>query len=351
MPKNIIAVAISGGIDSLASLKKLNARKNVFAIHGQFLDNINDQLTEKIINSCKQIDVPLYIVDLRESFKKLVIESFAKDLHDGLTPNPCAKCNKLIKFGLLLDKAKELGANLLATGHYAKIEKDKNNNISLYSSKDTTKDQSYFLSLVPKTSLTHVLFPLANETKKEIIKYINSKNILVPQQNESQDICFLENNFADSLLPQIWSQMRLKAPNQGDIIFKDKKIGIHKGLWRHTEGQRKGLGIAHSEPLYVIKKDRINNSIYVGEKKDIYIHGVYTKEANFLALKENWPQKLFVRVRYRQKAVAASVSINDTSSLKITFNNHEFPTAPGQIATIYDEFGQVLAGAEITEIF
>ncbi len=349
-----IAVAVSGGADSLFALISLNEQgHDVIALHGIFLPQASTKTIQDLQAQCTRLHIPLHVIDMRKQFDSLIIQSFIQSYAKGQTPNPCALCNTHIKFGLLMDAAFEHGAELFATGHYA-TKNPSSCQSPLSKGQDQTKEQSYFLSLVPKQRLEKAIFPLAKTKKTDNIQYLQGNNFAPPIITESQEICFVPEDAYRPFLQQEAKQRGITLPQGGPIFIKDghKEIpmGEHRGLWQYTEGQRRGLGIAWSEPLYVCAKDNTRNALILGTAKNLALHGCVLSELNLFVQPMYWPQNIFARVRYRQKEAPAKALWKD-DELSINFQLPQSPTACGQIAAIYDENGHILAGGIIKEVF
>lgn len=338
-----IAIALSGGADSLMSMLLLReSGVKVMAVHALFLPQKNQALIQSLIQICQQLDLPLHIIDLRQEFEQLVIAPFIAAYAQGLTPNPCATCNPVIKFGLLLDKVLALGAEAMATGHYARLQ-DSPDGPCLFRGQDPAKDQSYFLSRVPRQSFKHILFPLADWTKTQVHAALATQNLAACVQQESQEICFIPGNYRDFM-----SGRNTSLSGSGPIVLSDgTQVGQHQGLWNYTLGQRKGLGIAYSEPLYVLSKDMQNNHLVVGTKAQAVSTQCQTAPPNILIPQEQWPKQTVVQTIYRQQPVSALVQTH-TKGMTIVFDQPRPLPAPGQIAAVYAKTGQVLAGAVLT---
>ncbi len=362
-----IAVAVSGGADSLYALVHLYEQgHDILALHGLFLPekDTNSTALAALEKLCAERGIALHIVDFRQEFSQRVIAPFVKAYAEGRTPNPCALCNKQVKFGLLMDKAFELGAEYFATGHYAALHPDTGKSLApqhspLIKGQDIRKDQSYFLSLVPRKRFEKILFPLAKTQKNENIHFLQAQGINIPIAKESQEICFVPADAYREFLLARSKDYGIKLGKGGQIFIKEdgqeillpKKFGgAHAGLWQYTEGQRRGLGVAWKEPLYVCAKDSARNALILGNKAEATLVGCVTGQANFLVDPKHWPQDILVRVRYRQQEVPAKISIQD-ERLHIHFATAQSPTAPGQIAAVYDATGSILAGASIEEVF
>ncbi|WP_325169210.1 tRNA-specific 2-thiouridylase [Desulfovibrio desulfuricans] len=372
----IVAVAVSGGVDSLCAVVMLhNAGFRVLALHGLFLPDGPTVAPAGLAEACATLGVPLHVADLREAFQREVLTPFAAAYAQGRTPNPCAYCNRAIKFGVLLDTALALGADKLATGHYARLVPGPSSPATagedetsetyplLAAAADAAKDQSYFLSLVPRQRLSHALFPLYGQNKEQTRAIVAAAGLAVPLPSESQDICFAPPaaqagmSAAEAYRPFLerhWQAAGTIAPGPGPVLLQDaagnrREIARHKGLWRYTEGQRKGLGIAHTEPLFVLTKDSATNSLVVGPRALLGIRTCVTGPANIALPPHLWPDSLLVRLRHRQRPCPARVQVED-ACLRIMLAEPQFPTAPGQVAAVYDEEGRVLAAGVVEEM-
>lgn len=333
------AVAVSGGADSLLTLLLLHeAGVPAAAFHGRFLPPSKDsQRREECLTAlCAERGIPLTVLDLTETFARTVIQPFVRDYAAGRTPNPCASCNPAMKWGVLWEKAQALGATTLATGHYARLQDG-----ILLRGADPTKDQSYFLALVPQERLLHTRLPLGERTKAWVRAELARRGIQPPEKRESQDICFVPGTYHDLMAAH-------GVPNTpGPIVLPDgTPLGTHQGLWRLTIGQRRGLGIAYREPLFVIAKDPTTNTVIVGPKSATLAWGCRTQPANFLAPPKTWPKGLLVQTSFRQAPQPAHVHVETDQSLVIRFQSPGPRPTPGQLAVVYHS-SRVLAGAVI----
>ena len=345
-----IAVALSGGADSLMALLLLKEQgHDLFAVHAHFLPPSGETITlsKKINDICSKLGIELHILDLSREFEQKVIAPFIQSYVKNYTPNPCALCNVTMKFGLLLDKTLGLGAQKMATGHYAQI-KIIDDQPTLWRAKDSLKDQSYFLSLVPRHRFKNVAFPLASWSKKEVRKFLEKKSISPVISRESNEICFIDNDYREFLL-----QKGVKLPGPGPIkTSKGEILGTHKGLWRYTLGQRKGIGIAYKYPLYVINKDLTQNTLIVGPEEELWSKGCIAQDVNFLVPPDQWPREILAQTRYRQKAKKARAEISGSGEsednlLHINFIEPQKQPTPGQVAAVFSPQGQVLGAGII----
>jgi len=352
MTKTRIAVAVSGGVDSLYALVALKERgEKPLALHARMLPpdlapTGYDSMLDRMGEICVSLNVPLSIIDCADAFADAVINPFVRAYAAGVTPNPCAHCNASIKFGLLLDQARTLGATRLATGHYIRLEQTETG-VALYAGQDATKDQSYFLSLVVRERLNFAVAPLADKSKDEIRAYLAARKLDPPAPGESQEICFVPNDNYRAFLESRAARIGVQLPGPGSVTLLDGTvIGTHKGLWQYTEGQRRGLGIAWCEPLYVLAKNMENNTLVAGGAQSLGGCEVWTENCNFLVPLEKWPKTVFARTRFRQKPRPVKATFIG-EHLVLAEETPSGPHACGQIATVYDADMRVLAGGVI----
>ncbi len=354
--KKGVAVALSGGIDSLVAaflLKK--SYPTLLGIHftTQYYTSSNN-----IESISKQLDIPVYCIDLKDEFETSVVSYFINTYQSGKTPNPCVICNQKVKFGALYKAAQNLGVSFLATGHYAKVEKRE-----LLKGKDSLKEQSYFLSMLSPEQLKQSIFPLGDLTKQEVIAIATNNGLVPIHKKESQDICFIkEESFADFIAS--------KSPlpfSQGDIITTDNKIvGRHKGLYSYTIGQRKGLNCPGPAPYYVKKIDMEHNRLIIGFKEELFQNECSIKNINWLSDKAatdilTSPLRVTTKIRYSHSGASSTLILQNNTkeynqggkeqdkynSLKVMFDEPQLAITPGQCAVFYD--GEQVLGAGFIE--
>ena len=352
MPKRVL-IGMSGGVDSSVSallLKKagyevIGATMKLFTPKCNLKDSCGgDKGIEDAKKICKQLDIPHYVIDNTKEFDEKVIQNFISEYSNARTPNPCIECNKYLKFGEFYKKSLELNCDYIATGHYAKIEySDKYKSYIMKKSDSLKKDQTYFLYGINKEILPKILFPLEKFPDKDEVRKIARDNRLeVAEKTDSQEVCFIpDDDYAGFVCKNT-------KPKAGNIVLKDGTIlGRHNGLIHYTIGQRKGLGIAYKEPLYVLKLNTNTNEVIVGSEKELYSKELYASELNFLVdINLNEPINVMAKVRYRAKEANAILYPPENGICKVKFEEPQRAITPGQSVVFYDR-DVVLGGGKI----
>ena len=355
-----IAVAMSGGVDSSVTAALLTEQgHDVIGITMRVWDPSTCGVFEEDAEaSCcspddvrdagriaDQLGIPFYVVNFEDEFRRLVISDFISEYYRGRTPNPCIRCNELVKFGLLLEKARDLGADFLATGHYAQVEKGDDGFFHLLKGLDPKKDQSYFLFALSQEQLARTLFPLGGLTKLEVRALASRFELRVAEKGESQEICFIpDDNYVRFL------EAEKDAENlSGAIVDQQGNVlGRHHGTYRYTVGQRRGLGIAWKEPLYVLGVDAKRREVIVGPHEELLKEGLRASNVNWLMPKPTTEFASSCRIRYRHQAVPCRVIPLPDNRVEVHFTEKEKSVTPGQAVVFYDG-NRVLGGGWIEE--
>ncbi len=300
---------------------------------------------------CSQINTPHYVFDLREEFKEKVIKNFINEYTNGRTPNPCIVCNTEIKWKVLREKAKKLGAEFIATGHYARVEYDKKRKrFLLLKGKDERRDQSYALWSLSQDNLAVTLLPLGELTKTKTRELAKKYNLKTASKKESQEICFIPDDDYPRFVRE-WEKGRGSGVKEGPIYnLKGEKIGTHGGISFYTIGQRKGLRIALGKPLYVVKIDPKENALWVGQNKDLLKKSFYVSNLNWVSI-QNLEDKLEceIKIRYSHRPMKGEISRLTERMILVKFESPERAVTPGQSAVFY-RGDEVLGGGVIEKV-
>ncbi len=335
-----VGVAMSGGVDSSTVAYLL--KQQGYDIFGVTMKTFKDEDSDAK-KVCDDLGIEHYVLDVRDEFKKKVVDYFINEYINGRTPNPCMVCNRHIKFGKMLDFILSKGASFMATGHYTKL---KNGLLSV--GDDSNKDQVYFLSQIEKDRLNKIIFPVGDLEKSELRKLAEQLGVRVYSKKDSQEICFVDDGKLKEFLIE---NTKGKAEKTGNIVDKDGNIlGRHKGFSFYTIGQRKGLGISSEEPLYVLAFDRETNNIIVGKNEDLFKDELIATRLNLfsVSLLESLDNlECFAKTRSRD-VLHKCVLKKDGDSFKVKFiDNKVRAITPGQGIVFYNNEGNVIAGGFI----
>ena len=334
-----VAVAMSGGVDSAAALylAKQSAGK-VFGITAIMTQEESRCCSSEEIESAarvaKALGVEHHVVEVKSNFKRDVIDYFCSEYLAGRTPSPCVMCNRHIKFGELLEKARELGADRLATGHYARVSDG-----SLYRGVDASKDQSYFLAMLKQDQVDAACFPVGDMTKPDVRKIVADAGLPVRSKGESQEVCFVMEGTHGN-----WIDVRtLSTPGPGNIVdMSGKVLGRHAGIHHYTIGQRRGLGVASTQRLFVTRIDKDRNEVVLGCREDAMGSSMTVDALSWTkgsASAESF--KCESQIRYAQDPAECLMKIDGTQA-QVDFSEPQFGIAPGQLAAFFD--GDLLLG-------
>lgn len=333
--KRRIAVAMSGGVDSSVAAALLHeAGHDIVGLTMRLMPGEPgpEDAEEAAQRVAAHLGIEHRVAALEAVFQERVVGPFTDMYAQGRTPNPCVWCNRRIKFGALLEEARALGADCLATGHYARIERH-GERWALRRARDLAKDQTYFLSSLTQGQLAAAHFPLADYRKEDVRELARARALPVAERAESQEICFVPEDDYGRFLAE-----RLGPPEPGPIYSANgEELGRHKGLAHYTVGQRKGLGIAAPRPLYVLRLEPERNALIVGFEEETYCHGLTAVDANWSGVAPpEGPFACHVQVRYRQRPVPCAVEPN-ADGFHLRFDEPQRGVAPGQWAVLYDE--------------
>ncbi len=335
-----VLVGMSGGVDS--SVAALILKEQGFDVAGVTLilcKDADETAVRDAKSVCDTMGIEHYTVNLKKEFEDVVVRDFIEEYKRGNTPNPCITCNKYIKFGLMLEKAMELGFTKIATGHYARIRQGEDGRYLLLKAKDESKDQSYVLSCLTNEQLSCLHFPLGEYTKAEIREKAGQNGFINADRADSQDICFVPDGDYASFIEQ--KDGFISAP--GDYLdVNGRALGKHKGVIHYTIGQRKGLGIALGKPAFVLQKDSATNTVVLGDEEHLFKKEVLVKDVNFISIDAlGSPMRCEAKLRYRH-APSPAVILCDGDGVKIVFDTPQRAPSSGQTAVFYD--GDIVIG-------
>jgi tRNA-uridine 2-sulfurtransferase len=340
MSKGKIVVAMSGGLDSSVAAALL--KQQGYDVIGLTLRLWTDPAPPPVSDSetaarraAEALDISLHVIDITDTFRREIVGFFLDEYARGVTPNPCVRCNRLVKWGVLLDQALALGADYLATGHYARKRMTKDGQQELLRAVDRSKDQTYVLHILTQEKLAHALFPVGEYPKPKIRSLALTLGLPAATRSDSQDLCFLAGeDYRDFL--------RRNAPEiarPGPIVTRDgKTLGEHQGLAYYTIGQRKGLGVSSPVPLYVLAKDTATNTLVIGQEGELGSRELTAADVNWIAGEPpSGPLRAQVKTRYTAMESQAVVTPLEGNKAEVRFEVPQRDITPGQAAVFYDD--------------
>jgi len=350
-----VLMAMSGGVDSSVAAYLLD--KSGYDVTGVMMKLFeNEDIGAGVLDECFSLahrsdaaavadclNLPFFVFNYAEEFRRGIMDAFASEYKNGRTPNPCVECNRLLKFGALLDRADALKCAKIATGHYVRVEQDGAGRYLLKKALDATKDQSYVLFQLTQAQLARSLFPLGGMTKTEVREIAEQNGFANAQKADSQDICFIPDGDYGAFLEGYAEQL----PPPGDFLSVDgRRLGEHRGIANYTIGQRRGLGISSDGRLYVVKIDVERNAVILGENADLFSREVTVRNINLIVGSTPNEFRCAAKVRYAMREQSATVTRTGEDELKIVFDAPQRAVTPGQYAVLYDS-ETVIGGGKI----
>ena len=361
---NTIAVAMSGGVDSSTVAAMLRAEgHNLIGLTMQLWNQRrlagHEGMPEQVTGRCcslddvydarrvaQQIGIPYYVVNHEDRFERDVVRPFVEEYLSGRTPIPCSLCNNHLKFDQLLIVAQQIGAERVATGHYARVAYDgSRQRWLLRRPADRSKDQTYFLFGLTQDQLSRTLFPLGDMTKPEVRELARKQGLALAEKPDSQEICFVPGGDYKRFIDAYLAEQGESLPDTaGELVTTNGEVvGEHTGIHNFTVGQRKGLGVATGSPLYVIQISGANKQVIVGSDEHLYTRTLRTRRVNLISVDDlREPMRVVVKIRHRHEPAAATIEPADNGEILVTFDEPQRAVTPGQAAVFYD--GDIVVG-------
>ncbi len=348
-----VVVGMSGGVDSsVAAYLLQKAGYDVIGVTMQIWQD-EDAATQEESGGCcglsavddarrvaNSLDIPYYVMNFKNEFKSAVIDYFAKEYLKGQTPNPCIACNRYVKWESLLKRSLDIGADYIATGHYARVIRLKNGRLTLMKSATAAKDQTYALYNLTQHQLAHTLMPVGEFTKDEIREIAQNINLRVANKPDSQEICFIPDNDYAKFIKEYTN----KEPKEGNFVALDGRVlGKHKGIVHYTVGQRKGLNLSMGHPVFVKEIRPETNEVVIGNSEDVFSNQLYANNLNFMSI-EDLDGEMIVdaKIRYSHKGAKCRIRKIDSDIVECIFDEPQRAITPGQAVVFYD--GDIVVG-------
>lgn len=348
-----VVIGMSGGVDSSVAAFLLKQQGyDVVGVTMQIWQDEADYVQEENGGCCglsavddarrvaNQLEIPYYVMNFKDSFKNNVIDYFIKDYLEGKTPNPCIACNRYVKWESLLKRSLDIGADFIATGHYARIVQLENGRYALKKSATAAKDQTYALYNLTQHQLAHTLMPVGEYTKDEIREMAKGINLRVANKPDSQEICFIPDNDYAGFIEESTGQ----KPVPGNFVDMDGNvIGKHKGIIHYTIGQRKGLNLSLGKPAFVVEIRPETNEVVIGDNQDVFFDTLYADKLNFMSIADlEGEMKVVAKIRYSHQGSPCTIQKVDEDIVKVVFDEPVRAITPGQAVVFYD--GDIVVG-------
>ncbi len=348
MPDEKVVIGMSGGVDSSVAAYLL--KKQGYDVIGVTMQIWQDESQEQMEDNggccglsavddarrvAQKLEIPYYVMNFKKDFKENVIDYFLSEYQKGKTPNPCIACNRYVKWESLLQKSLQIGAEYIATGHYARVVKHpETGRYTLKLSATATKDQTYALYNLTQEQLSHTIMPVGEYTKEEIRKIAEEIGLTVANKPDSQEICFVPDNDYAGFIEKSTG----KKSKQGNFVdLKGNILGKHKGIEHYTIGQRKGLGISLGKPVFVVEIRPEKNEVVLGDNSDVFQIGLYAEDLNFMIVERlEGKKKLTAKIRYSHKPAPCTINMKDDKVMEVVFDEPQRAITPGQAIVLYD---------------
>lgn len=352
-----VVIGMSGGVDSSVAAYLLKKQGyDVIGATMQIWQDEDDNVQEENGGCCglsavydarrvaNQLGIPYYVMNFKQEFKEKVIDYFVEEYLQARTPNPCIACNRYVKWESLLNRSLEIGADYIATGHYARIKKLPSGRYTLQQSVTHAKDQTYALYNLTQEQLSHTLMPVGDYTKDEIRKIASDAGLMVAHKPDSQEICFVSDNDYAKYIEEITGQ---QSPSGNFVDLDGNILGRHKGIIHYTIGQRKGLGLAMGKPVFVVDIKKESNEVVIGSNEDVFAKALIADRVNYMSIASlKGEMRVRAKVRYNHRGAKATIRMIGDDLLECVFDEPQRAITPGQAVVFYED-DYIVGGASI----